>query len=109
MARNLIDIIKGIFDSESATETESGQRVIGFDAILPEIEGLKLLDEEDVTGEKTEDEVEETTVTTVEETVQYVSADELTDVINRLVALEQLIRVDETIDTNVEHPIVERW
>lgn len=108
MARNLIDIIKGIFESESATETESGQRVIGFDAILPEIEGLKLLDEEDVTGENNEGE-SEGEETTVAEAVQYVSADELTNIIDRLVALEQLIRVEESTDTNVEHPVVERW
>lgn len=104
MARSLVEIIKGLFESDVAVETESGQKVIGFDAILPEIEGLQLLDTEDVTGGNVV-----TPEETIEETVQYVSADELNNVIERLIALEQLIRVEENTSGNIEVPVVERW
>lgn len=104
MARSLTDFIRSIFESDDVTVTESGQRTISLDHILPQTEGIQLIDPADVTGSDTETEVE-----TVEDVVTYASADELNKVIERLIALESLIRSEETLDNNIEVPVYEEW
>lgn len=99
----LIDILKGIFEGEKAITNEDGQKVVTFDAILPEVEGLTLFDES--VGSDSAQQVNDSVNIDLS---KYATADQLTELINRLIALEGIVTaVDEL--KNVPSEEVELW
>lgn len=101
--KSVLDLLKSIFDSDKAITTEDGQRVITFDAVLPEVEGLVLFDEsnEDGGGQQTNEAVNV-------DLTQYATAEQLGELIDRLIAIEQLVlAVDNAGDAVSEE--VEIW
>lgn len=100
---NLIEIIKNLFESDKAITNEDGQKVVTFDAILPEVEGLKLF--EDVTSDEGGQQTNEFTQIDL---ANYVTADQLSELIDRLIKLESLVlAVDDLTDKPVSE--VEVW
>lgn len=83
----LTDLLNSIFSSEKAIVTEDGQRTLSIDSILPEVEGLKLFGEDD----EGEESLDEKPVEEIANIIEYASASELRDVIDRLLVLERLI------------------
>lgn len=102
--KTVLDLLKSIFDSDKAITTEDGQRVITFDAVLPEVEGLVLFDDEsgaDEGGQQTNEAVNV-------DLTQYATAEQLGELIDRLIAIEQLVlAVDNAGDAISEE--VEIW
>lgn len=108
--KNLMEIIKGIFDSDKAQTNADGQRVITVDALAPELEGLKLFDDEP--GEPGEpDAATEPVIPTIPEIdmTQIVTKQDLTDLINRLIALEQLVTAVDTVQNTEPGGATEIW
>ena len=102
----ITDIIKNLFSSEKAIITDDGQRVVSLETILPEVEGLVLFDEP--VPESASEVID--TPNTVEEVMNYVSKEELTTVIDRLIKLEQLISaVDNMGNSPSENIPKEIW
>lgn len=92
----VIELLKSLFESDKAITTEDGQRVMSFDAILPEVEGLVLFDE--AVGDEGAQQTNESVNIDLS---QYVTAEQLGNLIDRLIAVEQLVvAVDNAGDTN---------
>lgn len=109
----LTDILTSLWTSEKAIITDDGQRTMSLESVLPEVEGYRLFDESvpdaaiDVID--TEPVLEAIVEEPIVEAPSYASADDLQALLQRVMALEDLIRAVDNATPNVVEPEVERW
>lgn len=100
----LSDIIRSIFESDKAVTDSAGQRTVTMEAILPEVEGLQLFDE---VGSTEESETEGTNTTI--DLSNYATVEQLSTLIDRLVAVENLMRAVDTVENTGMEGVTEEW
>lgn len=105
----IADIIKGIFTSESAIITDDGQRVVSLETILPEVEGLVLFDEKVPETAADVEPLDTPIVTAVDDVVQYATAEQLRELIDRLTRIEQLVTAVDNVDNLPTPDVTEVW
>lgn len=100
----LSDIIKSIFESDKVITDSAGQRTVTLDAILPEVDGLQLFDE---VGTTTEGETEGANTTI--DLSDYATVEALNGLIDRLIAVENLMRAVDTVENTGMEGVKEIW
>lgn len=96
----LIDFIKKLFDGENTITTADGQKAITLDSVLPEIDGgLELFEKP---GELEREE-------TVIDVVDYVTREELSDLITRLMKIEELVQAVDNLSDKEPEADIEIW
>lgn len=103
MARTVLEVLRSLLGNDESVVTNSdGQRVVTVEAVEQAVDGLILFDEP--VGE-----TESTTEPTSDETLpSFATVENLSEVIDRLVVLENLIQAADTVKT-VTGGEVEIW